>query len=205
MASQSKAPDPAAAALSAIEEALRLANAPNEYEVAAGEQIVEDDAHQPVFDARGSTPAASGNGALRLPDVNDSNHLLAPPEEQTPFVAPPRQPPAAKPRRPRIEAQVAPPSLPANDDRRNVDDVLQSLNTKPSHTPYLLAVVATVGWIGICAAYAYANWSPPPSLSLKDILAQPEVLLGAVLAVAPVFLFFVIAALARRVQEIRLS
>ncbi len=211
MASKKQALDPAAAALSAIEEALRLANTPGAPEPSAETPSPETAAFEAAYDAMAAanTKGAQRNIYLRLPEIDDPSHMPAPsgPTNVAPQPAPPVRPQGqARPQRSRAaENPIAPIGQPANDDRHSVGQLLQALNTKPSRKPYILATLATAGWLGLCGAYLFTNWTPPSPLTLHALAAQPEIVLGALLAGAPPILFFVIAALARRVQEIRQS
>src|SRR5258708_21141456 len=89
MASKNKALDPAAAALSAIEEALKLASVPGGYETAPEAPTPESNAFEAAYDAMSVANAQNQqrNGSLRLPDIHDTSHMPGP-NGTAPFTAP---------------------------------------------------------------------------------------------------------------------
>ena len=127
MATEKKLKDPAEAALSAIEQALNL------------------DALTPT--------GTDGRAEPRLPDVGDAEPLLDGGLDAAGRTMPPRldlDPPLASDLpppgldRPRREGGLLPPdrSLVANDDRRNIGILQQTLRVRSSPKPYLFALAA---------------------------------------------------------------
>ena len=127
MATEKKLKDPAEAALSAIEQALNL------------------DALTPTGTESRAEP--------RLPDVGDADPLLDGTLDPAGRTMPPRldldaplvsdlPPPGLE--RPRREGGLLPPdrSLVANDDRRNIGILQQTLRVRSSPKPYLFALAA---------------------------------------------------------------
>ena len=142
MATEKKLKDPAEAALSAIEQALNLdALTPNGLE---------------------------GRAEPRLPDVGDTDPLLDGGLDAAGRTMPPRldlDPPLASDlpppglERPRREGGLLPPdrSLVANDDRRNIGILQQTLRVRSSPKPYLFALAAGLAWIGALVLIAWTK------------------------------------------------
>ena len=93
---------------------------------------------------------------------------------------------------------------PANDDRVDIGQVLQSLRRRPSSTPYIFAGIASAVWVagGIATAFLYRG-------ELQTLLTTPRTGVAAVVALAaaivlPVIVFYVLAHLVRRSQDLRL-
>ncbi len=175
-----KAQDPAAAALSAIEEALNL----------TGDDA---DAASKSAEAPASGQAAKeseSDRALRLPEIEE--HPLFTPKksgkEAADFSA---------------ERAVVTPSIPpANDDRDSVGAMLRAINKKPSGAPYVVAALFSALWIGLAAFYLAARHA---DLQHVSFLTQPEIPLYAIAVIGPVIFFFITAVLARRAMEMRLT
>jgi hypothetical protein len=222
MATSNKASDPAAAALSAIEEALNLAGG------AAPDGQKAPTLSTPVFPkvsdpdktpkvtkrsgtgmpppdpalnapglppppALGSEPERKGGDRFRLPEV-DEHPLFSP---KRPDNAPLRD------GTPERASPVVPSAPPANDDRHSVGQILRSLNARPSRTPMVLATFVSAAWIVLVALYAYGNKVTLATAS--DLEARPDLVLYALLALGPVLFFFVMAMMARRAQEMRMT
>jgi len=131
-----------------------------------------------------------------------------------------RLPPAAEqpahwPRAPQVEADSRPapsapdetlaPRIAANDDRESVGQVLRALQRRPSRAPFLVAWLFTIGWAVLFAAMAFGTYSSQLGDMLSHGTASAPVVLGLAAAfVAPVMLFFVVAHLFSRAQELRL-
>ena len=127
MATEKKLKDPAEAALSAIEQALNL-------------EVL--------------TPEAESRAEPRLPDVGDVDPLQEPAGRLSPpslDLDPPLASDVPPPGRERAhrEGGLLPPdrSLVANDDRRNIGILQQTLRVRPARTPYILAAIAAFLWV----------------------------------------------------------
>ncbi|MEN9709086.1 MAG: hypothetical protein RIQ68_1494, partial [Pseudomonadota bacterium] len=138
MATQPKAQDPTAAALSAIEEALNLA------------QSAEPARQEPVLEA------SKQNSAPRVNEPADAERLARRAPRDDARTKDKSQEPAAAASATAAPAASAPlPSTPAaNDDRRSVGQLLQAFNTRPSSTPTTFATVASAGWLALVGFYA---------------------------------------------------
>ncbi len=208
MANPGKSHDPAAAALSAIEEALNLADLTEENppsrpagkpEVRASEVRAPDARRvEPRPDDRLTanpllkTPAAQSsrdrNARPKLPDIDD-NALFAPR----------RKPAGGQPGE--DKPVVTPSSRPANDDRESVGQILRAMQVKPSGTPMVVAGLASIAWILVCVLYLYADRA---NLAEGSLL-QPRTALVLLAIVGPLLFFFMTAALTRRAQEVRMT
>ncbi len=199
MATPSKSSDPSAAAMSAIEEALNLVDFDKEIGKEAGKEPAKQSS-VPVVDkgAAHAEKAQSASGdAPRLPNVGAT-------DLSTPAVA--VKAPEANGSRLRDErkrdderkpetAEAAALRSAANDDRPSVGQILQALQERPSATPYVLATLVSLAWLGVAGLYAYSLYTSgqwPLPVSQAALLG-----LGAF---GPVAFFFATASLARRAQ-----
>ena len=185
MAPQNKVQDPTAAALSAIEEALNL------IPLTDSDDSKEGTGQSPAARESGRPAEPQGQSerpAVRLPGIKDRELFPRPPEPAA----------AAKPA---AGHPVAPSSLPANDDRRTVGQILQAMQIRSSPLPTVLAAIASLVWVVLAAAYLYTQ----PLTLAPASLVQPQTALVALATLGPVIFFFVAAALLRRASEMRLT
>ena len=92
----------------------------------------------------------------------------------------------------------------ANDDRQSIGQVLQALQSRPARTSYFVAVIFSVAWLIGCSALSWAylsdlNAALGPGHSPTAIVIG----LGAA-ALLPIIFFFGVAHMAWRAQELRL-
>src|SRR5580658_7187962 len=92
----------------------------------------------------------------------------------------------------------------ANDDQQSIGQVLQALQNRPARTSYFVAVIFSVAWLIGCAALSWAYLSDldaafGPGHSPTAIVIG----LGAA-ALLPIIFFFGVAHMAWRAQELRL-
>jgi hypothetical protein len=163
-----KTQDPTQAALSAIEEALQMGDAPD----------VEP--AKPADDAR----RAAGNASVPP----------APPlMDETPAM---RRRPTGR----RVSHS------PANDDRHSVGQILSALHARPPRMPLYVAAIASAWWIVMALLIGYSrSYSDIAQTSgLLDLIDLPYFWLFFATVVLPPVLFFTIAAMVRRTQEMRL-
>ncbi len=199
MATSKKAQDPAAAALSAIEEALNLgegsAEKPKDPEISASffPKPLEPDKKTSKRPADLSAGEDGGpeaeRPALRLPEVDDH-----------PLFAPKRP---AKTADSGGGAERLPSAPPANDDRDSVGAMLRALNRKPSQAPFALAALFSGIWIVLAAAYFIARRAEFSAHG--SVFGRPDFPLYVLAVVGPVIFFIITALLARRAQEMRLT
>ncbi len=191
MAIQPKAQDPTAAAVSAIEEALNLA------------QVAEATTGEPKPDASKQKPATKT-------EPRSEPKFEMPPEPARKIEqAQPRSSEAEEKARsyrriteePKVEAKAPPPPAAlapapaANDDRRSVGQILQAFQVRSSPAPLALAGFGAALWLGLVGLYA---------TTLGPIALQQAIVLGLT-GLGPVIFFFVSAMMMRRAQEMRLT
>ncbi len=189
MATEKKLKDPAEAALSAIEQALNLdhpagGQEPRSSEARALDGTIEGSRVEP-----------------RLPDVHDSDPLATAAGREPAFDGSA----LPGPRDGRRDGGLLPPdrSLVANDDRRSVGALQQTLRVEPSRAPYAVASLAALLWLSGFAALAWAQ-SGGDLRGFAAGLTGLQGAVGAAAVLAPVMLFYIAAMLAVRAQEMRL-
>jgi Apolipoprotein A1/A4/E domain len=177
--SAAKMPDPAEAALFAIEEAL---------------SVKATGTDGPV--ARPRMPKATLPEPI-MPETPLTSEVALPPTPPEIKAAPE---PAAAP-------QVAPPMAAANDDRRNSVLQMTALNERASRGPTLLAWILSLIWLGAVGYYAISTLIPANEITggLFAPINLPSTVALALAAILPVILIFSIAAMARRAQEMRIA
>ena len=97
---------------------------------------------------------------------------------------------------------------PANDDRPTVGSLVQSLQVRPAgRGPLVLAAIVSLAWIGMVGFYFFTRGagSSLAALGAVETYLRPESVLLLLAAVGPAIMFFGLAALSRRIQELRLS
>ncbi len=197
MATEKKLKDPAEAALSAIEQALSL------------DALMRDGgarAEPRLPDVGDTEPLLEGDKSGRLPpprlDIERPPGGPMPLTQDPPLASDVPPPDLDRPRR---EGGLLPPdrSLVANDDRRNLGILQQTLRVRPSRKPYYVALAIGLAWIGALVGIAWTQSGGDiqgfvGGLSPLQGMAAASALLG------PAILFVVTAMLAVRAQEMRL-
>jgi hypothetical protein len=109
-----------------------------------------------------------------------------------------------EPQAPGWAADEPAPRRAANDDRATIGQMLAALRRRPSYTPYLVAAATAVVWTAgsIATTYAYSD-------QLLDIFSTTGSSVAAMIGIGsaivlPVIVFFVLAQLVRRSQDLRL-
>ena len=94
----------------------------------------------------------------------------------------------------------------ANDDLPSIGGLIFALQQKPSKSPFLVALVASLVWFVVGGFFAYGLISTqlagPGGLS--DVLANPSALTAALTILVPIAIFWFLALLVWRAQELRL-
>jgi hypothetical protein len=180
--------DPVEAALSAVEEALKLdlEGAPAEKAGEAPAVKVDPKPETLADKATRSVEAALAEPAAKpapAPKAEARKAALATPE--------PANDPAGTPR------------AAANDDRLAVSGITYALTRRPSSAPYWYAAIAALVWVGVTGWLAWTTFAPQGTLA--DLARQPNALIAAAGVILPVFLLFGFAVLLRRAQELRLT
>ncbi|MCC2106520.1 MAG: hypothetical protein KDJ40_02570, partial [Hyphomicrobiales bacterium] len=200
MATQPKPTDAADAALSAIEEALNLGPVEQAPEAATKAGSTDKPLKLPEIsvDELGAGPAGKGAPPpLKMPEPKgaDAKGGEAKGNEAKGAETKVAETKAAEAR------SVAPATPPANDDRRSVGQILQAMQVRPSKGPYVAATVVSLVWMGLWFAWAMAN----RTMLLSGDIARIEPAMAALALVGPVAFFFLLAVIARRAQEMRLT
>jgi DNA anti-recombination protein RmuC len=159
-------------------------------------------------------------------------HSDAPPAEPGPQDSPPplpkfttleRPPPMPKPgpgsspahvpepgttRRParRRPAGPARPRIGAGDEAPTIGGLIFALQQKPSNRPFQLAAGASGVWVAVGSMFGWAMLAPefPAATGLGDLLARPVMLVVAATMLLPIALFWFLALLVWRAQELKL-
>ncbi|MEP2725574.1 MAG: antitoxin, partial [Roseibium sp.] len=176
MANPPKVKDPAEAALSAVEEALKLDFGGPEASSETGDSAPRASAS----DRATSTRPAPSQGAEAKPNR----------EESTPNRRRGRggRPPAA------------------NDDRRNIGGLIFSLQRRPSSAPFWGALVLSVVWGLVGTSLTLSSFGDQLSgiTDLNTLSNSPALILAAVAILVPIAFFWVMAMMIWRAQEMRI-
>src|SRR4051794_34599500 len=214
MATPIRAQDPTATALSAIEEALNLepADAPPANNTAEG-QANEAEAHaeEAALGAGVQLPKARTTPIddwtapdLNLPehgDVDLSAHASEPMQAAA-VVDQPAVPPRPTPR----ETAPLTPSVPAaNENRQSVGAILQAMRIRPSPAPIIAALVLSIVWAAVCAAYLASHRDLIVPGDGVPLYRRPELGFAILGILGPIVFMFVTALMARRANEMRLT
>jgi hypothetical protein len=131
-------------------------------------------------------------------------------EEAKPLVTEPAAPDATKPgnrgRRPAGPAQRRIAAAAANDDLPSIGGLIFALQQRPSKAPFIVAFLASVAWFVVGGIFAYGLMSTQTAAptSLTEMLSNPSSFTAAVTVLIPIALFWFLALLVWRAQELRL-
>ena len=186
MSTPSKAQDPAAAALSAIEDALRL--------------NVEPDAQSAHSDEADKGPTLE----FHLPSSRAEHADVPAPSPRMPDIdleelAPP--PPPSRSRDIDSVRPFEPAARPANDDRPSVGQILQSLQTHPDSSATTVAIIGSATWAGLWLGYLGFTHAAAFTVSLFG----PAAAISIFALIGPIIFFLSMGSMARRSQEMRLT
>ena len=94
----------------------------------------------------------------------------------------------------------------ANDDLPSIGGLIFALQQRPSKSPFLVAFFASVVWFVVGGFFAYGLISTQQSQAggTADLLASPSALTAAVAILVPIAIFWFLALLVWRAQELRL-
>ena len=94
----------------------------------------------------------------------------------------------------------------ANDDAPSIGGLIYALNEKPSNKPFVVAAAASGVWaaIAIVFAWAFISQSLSASEGFFDALGRPATLGALVTILGPIALFWFLALLAWRTEDLRL-
>ena len=94
----------------------------------------------------------------------------------------------------------------ANDDRPSIGGLIFSLQQKPSNRPYTIALIASVVWglLGLLLAWAIVGEELSKKETIVSALISPQTIATAAIIIIPIVLFWFLALLVLRAQELRL-
>jgi hypothetical protein len=113
---------------------------------------------------------------------------------------------AARARRPAGPAPRRMAAAAANDDLPSIGGLIFALQQKPSKSPFLIAVVASLIWFVVGGIFAYsliANQLAGPD-GTSGLFTSPSALTAVVTILVPIAIFWFLALLVWRAQELRL-
>ena len=117
--------------------------------------------------------------------------------------APPRQ--FVRTRRPAGPPPQRRLSAPANDDFPSIGGLIFALQQRPSRTPFLVALGASIAWFLIGGFFAFGLISNQVSAGgLSGLLGSTSALTASLALIVPIVIFWFLALLVWRAQELRL-
>ncbi len=113
--------------------------------------------------------------------------------------------PARSPAQKRPPA-AARPHIPANDDMPSIGGLIYALQQRPSRSPFLIALIGSAVWfvLGLGVSWAVFQKTIDVSGSTADLLANPAMVAVVATIAIPIALFWFLAILVWRAQELRL-
>jgi len=200
--------DPTEAAMSAIQEALNLRDDPPAPapRASASEGVdlsaaLSDPFAPPLSPGQSAERPARRRPTRSAPPI-DEDLFLQDTVGREPARESFREPMGRAPTPADLE-DVKPAQRAANDDRQSVGQILQSMQRRPSRAPYMAAFLLSIAWValGVFIGIAYFGGD---FRSLTAQGAHPTLFALAAGIVLPVLLFYVLAHMIRRAQELRL-
>ncbi|MFY9875271.1 MAG: hypothetical protein WAL20_06460, partial [Rhodomicrobium sp.] len=96
--------------------------------------------------------------------------------------------------------------VPANDDMPSIGGLIYAMQQRPSRSPFLIALIASAIWfaLGLLVSWAVFQKTVDASGSTADLLANPAIAAVIATVVIPIALFWFLAILVWRAQELRL-
>ena len=94
--------------------------------------------------------------------------------------------------------------MPANDDIPSIGGLIFALQQRPSKTPFLVALVASIVWFIIGGFFAYGLISTQLAGGMSAFLGSASALTAAIAILVPIAIFWFLALLVWRAQELRL-
>jgi hypothetical protein len=94
----------------------------------------------------------------------------------------------------------------ANDDGPSIGGLIYALNQKPSTKPFKIAALSSGFWLALCAGFAWVLMVPDFSAGggVLGALSSPGLLTAAATLLGPIALFWFLAMLAWRADELKL-
>ncbi len=96
--------------------------------------------------------------------------------------------------------------VPANDDMPSIGGLIYAMQQRPSRSPFLIALIASAIWfaLGLLVSWAVFQKAFDASGSTADLLSNPAIAAVVATVVIPIALFWFLAILVWRAQELRL-
>ncbi len=91
----------------------------------------------------------------------------------------------------------------ANDDLPSIGGLIFALQQRPSRSPFIVALVSSIAWFIVGGFFAFGLISQLKG-GTADLLATPSALTAAVAILVPIAIFWFLALLVWRAQELRL-
>ncbi len=175
-------------------------------------------AHRLPAAAEPKKPSGPVAAAIPLPPRAKTERLPDPVHEAQPFTWPAKEPAAQlgsqkdngggdAARRAAKRRPAAPPRarIAANDDAPSIGGLIFALQQKPSNQPFMLAATGSGVWLSIGILLAWAMLSPEIVRSgFFGALASPTMIIVAATILLPIALFWFLALLTWRAQELKL-
>lgn len=97
-------------------------------------------------------------------------------------------------------------AIAANDDMPSIGGLVYALQQRPSKSPFYIALAASAVWfvLGCLIAWAVIAKNPDGVSSLSEIFATPSIVAVIATIIVPIALFWFLAILVWRAQELRL-
>ncbi len=97
-------------------------------------------------------------------------------------------------------------AIAANDDMPSIGGLVYALQQRPSKSPFYVALAASALWfiLGCMIAWAVIAKNPDSIASLSDIFGSPSIVAVIATIIVPIALFWFLAVLVWRAQELRL-
>jgi hypothetical protein len=111
--------------------------------------------------------------------------------------------------RPAAQKRSAAPArahVPANDDMPSIGGLIYAMQQRPSRSPFLIALLASAVWfvLGLLVSWAVFQKTFEATGSTAELLANPAIAAVIATVVIPIVLFWFLAILIWRAQELRL-
>ena len=115
----------------------------------------------------------------------------------------------AQPGRPAPQKRPPAPTrshVPANDDMPSIGGLIYAMQQRPSRSPFLIALIASAIWfaLGLLLSWAVFQKTFDASGSTIDLLSNPAIAAVVATVIIPIALFWFLAILVWRAQELRL-
>jgi ABC-type transporter Mla subunit MlaD len=146
--------------------------------------------------AKPTAPKPTLSGAAKAALAGGTTAAEAKPADApAPANPPPRRRAAAPPR-----ARVA-----ANDDAPSIGGLIFALQQKPTNQPFIMAAAGSGGWLAVGSLLAWAMLAPEIARTgFFAALGSPTMIIVAATIFLPIALFWFLAMLAWRAQELKL-